>query len=73
VDVRVESLLIKGRKRKTKKKQRGREGNPLFLEAVFDSARWHVYLGVEVAALLHKRADCKPKAIGQAELVDGSQ
>lgn len=35
--------------------------------------RWHVYLGIEVAALLHKRADRKPKAIGQAELVDGSQ
>jgi len=67
------SLLIRGRKRKIKKKQRGREGTPLFLGAVFDSERWHVYLGVEVAALLHKRADCKPKAIGQAELVDGSQ
>lgn len=31
---------------------------------------WHVYLGVEVAALLHKRADHKPEAVGQAELVD---
>lgn len=39
----------------------------------FDSLWWHVYLRVEVAALLHKCADCKPKAVGQAELVDGSQ
>lgn len=30
------------------------------------------YLGVEVAALLHKRADRKPEAVGQGELVDGS-
>lgn len=34
---------------------------------------WHVYLGVEVAALLHKRADRKPEAVGQGELVDGSR
>lgn len=39
----------------------------------FDSPWWHVYLGVEVAALLHKCADRKPKTVGQAEFVDSSQ
>jgi len=44
----------------------------LFLEARL-TPWWHVYLRVEVAALLHKCADCKPKTVGQAELVDSSQ
>lgn len=38
-----------------------------------DSVVAHVYLGVEVAALLHKRADRKPEAVGQGELVHCSQ
>ena len=29
------------------------------------------YLGVEVAALLHERADREPEAVGKGEVVDG--
>lgn len=44
----------------------------LFLGALL-TLWWHVYLRVEIAALLHKCANGKPKAVGQAEFVDSAQ
>lgn len=31
------------------------------------------YLRIEITSLLHKRADCEPKAVGETEVVDRSR